>query len=439
MQHRPDAIADPVIVDEMEQGQEEEERPNQDIANTMYVYRTESGGILITPHRVELDDEELPSVESDRPATDQRLHPGKSLPIFLQFLLVLLLFVLLDMADSQLVAFLTPTAMITITPVVKMLTLRSTAHLGKTLAPITVSESLTVPATGHGHQDATQATGTLTFYNGLAMVQTIAAGTVLTGQDGIQVVVDQSLTVPSNNPPNDGEAQASAHALQPGANGNVAAEDINTTLATGLYVKNLTPFTGGESARDFQVVTSHDITTAAATLTAKVSRSMTAALVGQLLPGQALTPTTCPPTVAADHAVGDEATAVQVTVSETCTAIAYDTTALHATAMQLLTAQAAKTLGTGYIGYGNITVTVTQAATQPHGVFLSFTGQGTWVYQVNQAHIQALVSGKPRLEALQLLAHLPGIQQVSISGIPDNQFLPDDVTHIHLLIVVAAF
>lgn len=78
----------------------------------------------------------------------------------------------------------TPTATIAITPDVRTITLQRTATLGKLLSPITLTESQTVPATGTGHQNARQATGTLTFYNGLSTAQTVAAGTLITGQDG---------------------------------------------------------------------------------------------------------------------------------------------------------------------------------------------------------------------------------------------------------------
>jgi VCBS repeat-containing protein len=61
---------------------------------------------------------------------------------------------------------------------------------------------------------------------------------------------------------------------------------------------------------------------------------------------------------------------------------------------------------------------------------------GVWMYQLNQSQIQNLVAGKPRLEAIQLLTRLPGVVRVSIAGITDNQFLPEDIAHIHLLILL---
>src|SRR6266852_943617 len=57
----------------------------------------------------------------------------------------------------------------------------------RTLAPVTLTRSLTIPTTGTGHQDARAATGILTFYNGNFSPQSIPIGTVFTGHDGVQV------------------------------------------------------------------------------------------------------------------------------------------------------------------------------------------------------------------------------------------------------------
>jgi hypothetical protein len=56
---------------------------------------------------------------------------------------------------------------------------------------------------------------------------------------------------------------------------------------------------------------------------------------------------------------------------------------------------------------------------------------------MNEQAIKNLVAGKPRLEAIRLLSLLPGVEHVTIAGIEDNKPLPDDVSHIHLLILVA--
>jgi hypothetical protein len=408
--------------------------PDEEPVNTIYVYPTEQGGLLLSPTRIEGDEDDdalpPPVVESELPS------PRQGVPPFLSFVVLLLCFVVLDMANSQLLALMTPTATITIVPSVHTLTLQSSTHLGKLLAPITLSESLTVPATGHGHQDATRATGSLTFYNGLFTPQVIPARTPFTGQHGITIALDHTVTIPAAHPPQEGEATGSATATQPGTSGNIPAGEITVTITNGVLVSNPAPFTGGQDARDFTIVTRADIGTATATLQARVSASMSAALQGQLLPGQALQRTPCAPAVTANHAVGDEAATVEVTVAEACTAIVYDPGALTTQATRLLSTQAARAFGTAYTRAGPISISVTQAITQHHTIVLFYTGRAAWVYQVNAARLQALIGGQPRLAALHLLAHLPGIAQVSISGLADDQVLPADPAHLHVLVVL---
>src|SRR5258708_4276283 len=87
----------------------------------------------------------------------------------------------------------------------------------RTLAPITITRSVTAPTTGHGHQDAQAATGPLTFYNGNANPQAVARGTVLTGADSIQVATEQSVTIPAANPPSFGQATIPATAIRAGS------------------------------------------------------------------------------------------------------------------------------------------------------------------------------------------------------------------------------
>src|SRR5262249_41470292 len=157
------------------------------------------------------------------------------------------------------------------------------------------------------------------------------------------------------------------------------------------------------------------------------------ALQGQLLQGEQLQEMPCTPAVAADPAIGQEAGNVRVTVSETCQAVAYDGRELVIQATKLLALQARKALGQGYARYGDVNVTVTQAVAQGQTATLAFTAQGTWIYQINEAHIEAMVSGKPRLTALRMLTRLAGVARASISGIEGNQELPTDVAHIHVL------
>ena len=423
-------------------GQEDEQDqslPEEEEVNTIHVYPVEGGGILLT--RTPLEDEEAVPVIGSQSNSPGARSAARTLPPFVLFLLLLSLFLVGDLADTQLIALMTPTVTIAITPQVHTIRLQSTASLGKLLSPITLSESQTVPPTGHGHHDARAATGTLTFYNGELQPVTIAAGTVLTGQDGVSVVTDAALSIPPANLPAFGTGSVTAQAAHTGPVGNIPLDDINTTFASGVYVKNLMAFTDGQDARDFLVVTKADRDRAESLLQAKVSASMSAALQGQLLPGQVLHPLPCVPAITADHAIGEEATALTVTVAQTCTAVAYDPQQVQSRATQLLTTQARHTFGAGYVLAGNLQVSVSKAVASPTSpqAVLTFTCAGTFAYTFiaqAQQHLKALLAGQPRLAALRWLMRQPGIGQATISGVLDNQLLPDDLGHLHLLIVM---
>lgn len=413
--------------------------PEEEDLDTIHVYPVEGGGLLLTRTPLDEEDEAVtPPVIESQPVL--RVAP-RAPSLFVLFLLLLGLLLGLDMADSQLVAMLTPTVTIAITPEVHSLTLHNSASVGKLLSPITLSESQTVPATGHGHRDARAATGTLTFYNGLATPQPVAAGTILTGQDWVSVATDTFITIPPANPPALGAASVAAHAAQMGPAGNIPADDVNTTLASGVYVKNLTAFTSGQDAREFLVVTQADRDHDAASLQARVTASTSATLQQQLLPGQILHRLPCTLNVSADHLVGAEATTLTVTISETCTAVAYDAQQVQDTAARLFVTQATRAFGVGYTLVSPVQVSITGTITSPGNpqVTLAFSGTGTVAYLLTaqtQQHLRAILAGKPRLVALRWLSQQAGIHRASISGISDDQPLPVDPTLLHLLIVV---
>lgn len=331
-----------------------------------------------------------------------------------------------------------PTAIITIIPTPQQITRNDTLPMGRVLTPITLSQSQTVTTTGHGHQDARAATGWLTLYNGQLQGVAIAAGTVLTGADGVQVVTDQRAIIPPGNPPTYGQITVSAHALGVGTYGNIQAGDIHLALSGDLLAKNLAPFTGGQDERDFRIVAETDVTTTAQPLTTVVTQSMQAAFQGQLTTGEEVHLLPCRPTTTADHGIGEEATQITVTVTLTCSAVAYNEQTLRAAVAQLLTTQAVKQLATSYT-LEELHITIHRAASHPPHVLLSVTSRSTWVYAIpshQQERIKSLVKGKTVQAALQLLRSFPGIQSARIGGIPGVRKLPTDPSQIHLLLLV---
>ncbi len=335
-----------------------------------------------------------------------------------------------------------PIATITLVAKSQTLTLTGTLQLGRVIAPITLTQSQAAPTTGRGHQDARNAVGTITFYNGLFSEQTIAAGTIFTGSDGVQVITDQTAYIPPESqtiPPTLGQATVTAHALLPSVRGNIPTGDINQPCcATAIKAVNTRSFSGGADERDFKIVTKNDINTVSTMLKTTLSASVTAALQAQLNPNEQLKPLPCTSTVTADHRVGQEATEVKVTASETCSAVAYNAQELASKATTLLTAQAIQTLGAGYSLIGEVHTTVTQATTQKQVVVLSFSSSGMWVYALtsqDQEHLKNLIAGKTKQEATALLTTLPGIKSASIAWEGKSK-LPTDTRNIHLVIFV---
>lgn len=360
-------------------------------------------------------------------------------------LVTLSFFMLLALASLvfQIGLILNPlTVTVTIMPKSEHLSVAGTLQLGRLLSPITVSLSVTTGTTGIGHQDAKQAIGSITFYNGQLNSVTIAAGTILTGTDGVQIATDQDANIPAAdptaNPPIFGQVSVTAHATNPGTQGNIPAFAINQPCClASVIAKNTQSFHGGEDERNFQTVTKRDINAAAAALNTTLTQSVQGALREQLKNGEALVTPTCIPTVTTDHQIGQEATEVKVTVSETCTAVAYTQDALKAQVRQLLTHQASKKLGTGYGLLGDVRVTVNQANVTGSHPTLAFSCTGVWVYAVSDAaqeHIKMLIAGKTKQEAMYVLLSQPGISKVSIQWADDTK-LPKDPRNIHIVLI----
>lgn len=316
---------------------------------------------------------------------------------------------------------------------------------GRQLPPLTLSQTRTSPATGKGHQDAQYARGTITFYNGLFISQTVGADTVLTGSDGVQVVTDQVAVIPAAlaaSPPTYGQVTVYAHAAQIGPQGNIRVRDINEACCLpSVLAQNTVAFRGGQNERDYAVVTRADIDNVASNLAATLVQGERAALAAQLSTGEALVTPACKPEVTPDHQPGAEAAAVTVTVSEQCTAIAYESDALRHGATQVFIQQAAHLLGTHYSLIGAIQVNVVNAALfdKKQGIAtIAVHVEGIWAYQFSQDELEKIkkrIAGDTLPQARHTLLSLPGIRRVAIDGMGENQRLPKDIGHFHILLL----
>jgi hypothetical protein len=340
----------------------------------------EQEATVLIPTEPDVIEGEVIVIEQQAPSEDHRAPKQK--PYWLLILFTVLA-CLLFLAGTYLLPLFTPTATITIIPIERSLTTTiATQVQARQIAPLTLSQSATIPATGKRQQPATRAAGTITFYNGLLTSQTIAAGTVLTGSDGVQVVTDQPAHIPAANPPIGGNITVSAHAITTGAQGNIPAYDINQACcATSVDAKNTRGFTGGAPARDFIIVTKHDLETAIEAIKTTVLKSEQAALTAQLHPGEVLTAPPCKPVVSSDHKPGSEATQVTVTVSATCSGIAYFAHDVYMNATQIITKNTANQLGTGYSPVGDIQIAIVRAtvpSTRQDKARIIVQATGTW-------------------------------------------------------------
>jgi hypothetical protein len=273
--------------------------------------------------------------------------------------------------------------------------------------------------------------------------QTVAAGTVLTGADGVALVTDQAASLPAANLPDVGMTTVPAQAVQVGPQGNIAPLDLNgLCCVAGVSVKNTDAFVGGQNARDYPVVARQDAETVVGPESSTLTQAAQASLQGQIRPNEQLaSPAQCHPTLHTDHPIGSEATHVTITLTVTCQAEVYDEQAVQQLASTILSEQAHTTLGAGYSVQGTIKTGVMQVATTEaaHGTLsLLVSAQGTWGYQFSNAEINQLskqIAGLPRQQAQRLLKHNPHIQAVNITETWNATSIPSDPAHIQMMVL----
>jgi hypothetical protein len=315
---------------------------------------------------------------------------------------------------------------------------------GRLLDTITLSQEKIVPATGMGHQQAQSARGFITFYNALPGPQIIPAGELLTGADGVEVVTLQDAVIPAGTLATNGQVTVAAQAVNVGPGGNIVAGDIyGKCCRDDVFVSN-GPFSGGQNARSYQMVTQQDINGAASNIKTGLDQSAHAALSQQVQPDESLvTPVPCISTINSDPKAGEEANQVQVMVSKTCRGEVYNTRVLHVLLMQNVSKQVTDQLGESYGLVGDLQASVTKAALNPHQgmTILQVKAVSTWMYRFSQAQqtqIKLALRGKSKKEATALLLHMPAVQTVSIS-IRNADAIPTDVQNIHLNFVILTY
>ena len=135
---------------------------------------------------------------------------------------------------------------------------RLTLRLPAVFLPLqTFTASVQIIPTGIKVYPATNAHGILTITNGSIISQTIPQGFTIDG-----VVTEASVFVPAGSANGYGYARVSAHALTSGKIGNIPPLSVNVVEGSSVYIRNLSPFTGGKNAYSVKVVTPQDTQTA---------------------------------------------------------------------------------------------------------------------------------------------------------------------------------
>lgn len=307
-------------------------------------------------------------------------------------------------------------------------------------ARLLTQTSPTKTATGKatGSIPARQASGTLTFVNSTGSGITLGT-TVLTGKDGVQVRFNGPVFVPALS----SSTPVGAVAVNSGTAGNIPALDIaQSCCASGIGVKNPSPFTGGQDGILNSVIQQKDIDGAANPLITSLSESTRAALQKDVKSNERAVDGSfqCKSQVTHDHNVGDQAKTVNVNVSVTCNEEVYDATAALQMAMGFLQQQAQSdpALNSQYALDGQIvTGVLADSVTSAEGqVNLEVHARGLWVYQFNdqlQHNMKQSLVRLPKAQAQNVLQHQVGVAAARIV-ISSGSVMPDNADAIALVI-----
>src|SRR5260221_638661 len=123
------------------------------------------------------------------------------------------------------------------------------------LPPRTFTASSPIIPTGVKSYPATYAHGFLTFSNGSVIGQSVPQGFTIVG-----AMTDSSVYVPTATANGFGVSTVSAHLLTSGI--NMPALSINEVVGSSLFIRNLSPFTGGRPAYSITIQLPKDRETA---------------------------------------------------------------------------------------------------------------------------------------------------------------------------------
>jgi hypothetical protein len=301
----------------------------------------------------------------------------------------------------------------------------------------------------HVQQDAVAATGNITFFNGSTLAHTVtpdAEGDSF--QVGnVTIVIDKTVVVPAATNGVPGQATVTAHAVQAGTAGNIAALAINQSCCNtpGLMARNQKAFTGGTDAVDYNTLKQDDVNTVTNTEQNKLKTSAQNDLKDQMKDDeQLLGDTKCDDAKTTEDVQPDthqptDVTTAKVTVSVTCNAQVYNAKAVQTTAQNLLKQKVSQdTTLTGYVLAGNIVTQTQSPQVQQDGTStFSVTAKGVWYYEWTDTMRQDLlnqIKGKSKAQAQGILNGNAGVGDAKIDISNDADTLPSDGGQIKLVV-----
>ena len=391
------------------------------------------------PNAIVIEKETItkPHVIESEPAAKEPIKPQAPGIVFFFALFLALLVPLSCLAFELYLASIQPLATVTILSTETTVTAHTSISVpAHQFTPLTFSQSQTIPTTGSTHQNATQATGYVTFYNSLTQAQDIPAGTLLIGADNEQVTTNTNAYVPAGNLQTNGHVTVSATAINYGEEGNIRPGDIFGPCCRAFIQVINGQFSGGQNERNYQSVAKADIQNVVNNLSQQFQQTLqekTASLVASS--ETLLTPIPCTSNVLSDHTAGAEATQVMVTLRETCTPEAYITSDFQKQVNTVLAQAATQKLGTGYSLLGNVETSIEKTTLQKTSLLFTVTCNGTWAYAFNLHQLATLIKGKSQQEAKALLQKQDAVTHISmqVSG-TKNDMIPTDTAQIHFLI-----
>jgi hypothetical protein len=359
-----------------------------------------------------------------------------------RWLFVAALLVLLVLGALAAMRFLVPRAVITIAPRTAPVTaslvfdvtadgqpLDGEAAFALPLQSRTLEVTWTgsLPVSGVRVEPVDPATAPVELRNPSPEPVTVAAGTIVTTEEGVEFTFVADVAVPaadavSNEP---GAATGTVRAVAPGSAGNVATGAIGGRLPNGVYFSNrMAPATGGTD-REFPVVAENDLEALAAQAREAAPELAAQALAAEDT-GQAVVPSLVTITGqhdTFDHAAGDEVESVALDATLTLDVAAYDgDAAAEAYAAQLLPRLGAAAPDGFAVDPRRVAYDApAEVVAGEEGVRLEIAARAEAVAVLDESEREALAAaliGKTPEEAAAILASVPEIAEFDVDYQP---------------------